>query len=209
MNKTMDKLKEKAHANKRIILFLSGLSLIGIIFGSLFITIISKEDQTLVQSYIEKFMQSVQAGKLSYLDAIKNTLISNLSFTTIIWLLGISIIGIPIIVFMYFTKSFIIGFTVASFILKYKFKGIIYAVIYIFPHHFINLIVFTLLLVYAIKFSYYLLTSILKKRTIHLKTLMNPYFRIFMIVVISLFITAIYETFAVPYFVKQIISVVK
>ncbi len=205
----MDKLKEKAHANKRIILFLSGLSLIGIIFGSLFITIISKEDQTLVQSYIEKFMQSVQAGKLSYLDAIKNTLISNLSFTTIIWLLGISIIGIPIIVFMYFTKSFIIGFTVASFILKYKFKGIIYAVIYIFPHHFINLIVFTLLLVYAIKFSYYLLTSILKKRTIHLKTLMNPYFRIFMIVVISLFITAIYETFAVPYFVKQIISVVK
>ena len=205
----MDKLKEKAIANKRIILFLSGLSLIGLIAGSLFITVISKTDQTLVQTYIENFLASVQTSKLNYIDAIKNTIIANFSFTSIIWLLGISIIGIPIIVFMYFTKSFMIGFSVASFILKYKLKGLLYAIVYIFPHHLINLIIFTLLMVYAMKFSYYLLSSIIKKRTIHLKTLMNPYLRVLIIVITTLFLTAIYETFAVPYFLKQILSWIK
>lgn len=209
MNIKMDKLKEKAMANKRSILFLSGLSLIGLIAGSLFITFISKSDQALVQAYIENFMESVQMNKLNYLDAIKNTLVSNFSFTSLIWLLGISIIGIPIILFMYFTKSFMIGFSVSTFILKYKLKGVLYAIVYIFPHHLINLIVYTLLMVYAMKFSYYLLSAILKKKTIHFKSLMNPYLRILMIVAIALLITALYETFAVPYFLKQILGWIK
>lgn len=209
MNKVMDKLKEKAKTNKRIILFLSGISLIGLIFGSIFITIISKTDQNLVQSYIENFINNIQNGKLNYVDAIKNTLVSHLSFSSVIWILGISIIGIPIVLFLYFTKSFMIGFSIASFILKYKFKGVLYAVIYIFPHHLINLIVFTLLTIYSIKFSYYLLNSIIKKKTIHLKSLMNPYLSVLVIVVVTLLITSLYETFAVPYFLKQLLHVIK
>lgn len=209
MNKVMDKLKEKANTNKRMILFLSGISLIGLIFGSIFITIISKQDQTLIQSYIGNFMTTVQNGKLNYVNALQNTLVSNLSFTSIIWLLGISIIGIPIILFMYFTKSFMIGFSIASFVLKYKAKGILYAVVYIFPHHLINLVVFTLLMIYSIKFSYYLLNSILKKKTIHFKTLMNPYLSVLVIVVVTLLITCLYETFVVPYFLKQLLHVIK
>lgn len=209
MNKAMDKLKEKAALNKRILLFLSGISLIGFLFGVIFITIISKQDQTLIKSYIENFINIIQTNKLNYLNAIQNNLVSQISFTTIIWLLGISIIGIPIILFMYFTKSFMIGFSIASFILQYKIKGIVYAIIYIFPHHFINLIVFTLLLVYALKFSYYLLSSILKKRTIHLKTLMNPYLNVLLIVGITILITSLYETFAVPYFLKQILNIIQ
>lgn len=209
MNKVMDKLKEKARANKRIILFLSGISFIGLIFGSIFITVISKTDQNLVQSYIENFMNTVQSGKLNYIDAIKNTLVSNLSFTSIIWILGISIIGIPIILFMYFTKSFMIGFSISSFILKYKLKGILYAVVYIFPHHLINLIVFTLLTIYSIKFSYYLFSSIIKKKTIHFKALMNPYLSVLVIVVVTLLITSLYETFVVPHILKQLLHVIK
>lgn len=209
MNKVMDKLKEKAKTNKRIILFLSGISLIGLIFGSIFITIISKTDQNLVESYIENFINIVQNGKLNYVDAIKNTLVSNISFTSVIWLLGISIIGIPIILFMYFTKSFMIGFSIASFILKYKFKGVLYAIVYIFPHHLVNLIVFTLLTIYAIKFSYYLFISIIKKKTIHLKALMNPYISVLVVVVVTLLITSLYETFAVPHLLKQLLHVMK
>ncbi len=209
MSEAMDKLKAKTKTNKQMILFLSGISLIGLLFGSIFITVISKQDQSLIQSYMERFVNTVQNGKLNYANAILNTLVSNFSFTSIIWLLGISIIGIPIILFMYFTKSFMIGFSIASFILKYKAKGVLYAIVYIFPHHLINLIVFTLLLIYSLKFSYYLLNSILKKKTIHFKTLMNPYLSVLVIVMVTLLITSLYETFAVPYFLKQLLHVVK
>ena len=205
MKQILDKLKSKIKANKRLMLFLCGISLTGLIFGSIFITIISKQDQSLIKSYIENFMNTVQDGKLNYVDSIKNTLISNLSFVAVIWLLGISIIGIPIIIFMYFTKSFMIGFSIASFVLKYKFKGLLYAIIYIFPHHFINLMIFTLLMIYSMKFSYYLANSILKRKTMHFKNLMNPYLGVLIIVVVVVVATCMYETFAVPYFLKQIL----
>ena len=205
MKQILDKLKSKIKTNKRLVLFLCGISLIGLIFGSIFITIISKQDQSLIKSYIENFLNSVQDGKLNYVDSIKNTLISNLSFIAVIWLLGISIIGIPIMIFMYFTKSFMIGFSIASFVLKYKFKGLLYAIIYIFPHHFINLIIFTLLMVYSMKFSFYLANSILKRKTMHFKNLINPYLGVLIIVVVVVVTTCMYETFAVPYFLKQIL----
>ena len=48
MKKQMDKLKKKTSSNKRIIIFLFGLFMIGLIAGSLFVTIISKTDQALV-----------------------------------------------------------------------------------------------------------------------------------------------------------------
>lgn len=202
MKKIMDKLKEKFKNNQRLILFLIGISIIGVIFGSLFITIISRQDQSLVQSYMIEFMNAIEKGELNYINAIQNTLVGNMIFTSIIWLLGISIIGIPITIFLYFTKSFMIGFSVASFILNYKLKGILYSILYIFPHHLINLIAFTLLMVYSLKFSYYLLNSILKKKTIHFKNLINPYLGVLIVVVITLLLTSLYETFAVPYFLK-------
>ncbi len=207
MKKLLDKLKQKLYANKRLVLFLCGISLVGLIFGSLFITIISNSDKDLIQTYIAAFINNIQNNQLNYVESMKNTLISNFSFIIVIWLLGISIIGIPIIVFMYFTKSFMIGFSVASFLLKFKFKGLLYAIIYIFPHHLINLILFTLLMVYSMKFSYYLGTSILKRKTIYFKNLMNPYLGVLIIVIIGIIATCSYEVFIVPYLLKYIISV--
>lgn len=205
MKKIMDKLKEKIKNNQRLILFLIGISIIGLLFGSIFITIISKQDQSLVQNYIKEFMDTIKIGKLNYITAIQNTLVGNLSYTIIIWLLGISIIGIPIIIFLYFAKSFMIGFTVASFIFNYKWKGILYALFYIFPHHLINLILFTLLMVYSLKFSFYMIDSILKKKTMHFKILMNPYLGVLILVTVILLLTSLYEAFVVPYFLKQIL----
>lgn len=205
MKKVMDKLKEKTKNNQRLILFLIGISIIGLLFGSIFITIISKQDQSLIQNYIKTFINTIQNGQLNYITAIQNTLVGNFSFVIAIWLLGISIIGIPIIIFLYFTKSFMIGFSVASFILNYKWKGILYSLIYIFPHHLINLIFFTLLMIYSLKFSFYLLDSIIKKKTIHFKNLINPYLGVLIIVIIVLLVTSLYETFAVPYLLELIL----
>lgn len=204
MKHILDKLKDKAKLNKRFILFFAGISLIGLISGSIFMTILSKQDQTLVKNYVENFMSGVNQNKLNYLVALQNTVTSHGAITSIIWLLGISIIGIPIVIFFYFTKSFMIGFSVASFVLQYHAKGILYAIVYIFPHHLLNIIAYTALAIYSVKFSLYLLDSLIHKKTIHLKNIVNQYLGILMIVVITFIITSLYETFAVPYFLKQI-----
>lgn len=208
MQNKMDKLKQKTNNNKKIIMFLLGIFIIGIIFGSAFVVILSKNDQELVKEYIKTFIYKIDNDKLKYLNAFKNNLLSNSIFISIIWLLGISIIGIPIIIFMYFSKAFILGFSISSFILQYKTKGLLLAFIYFFPHHVINVIIYTLLMIYSIKISIALINGILKKKAINFKIIMNKYLIILGISLILIVITSLYECFVVPLIIKRIIQFV-
>ena len=167
MKVTMDKLNKKVKDQKTVIIFLLIIALIGSICGSFFITLLDKTDQELVKTYIETFINNINSNKLNYLDAFKNTLVTNSVYIIVIWLLGISIIGIPIIVLMYFTKLFIISFSVSAFILKYQLKGVLLVLVYVFPHHIINFLIYTLLMIYATKFSYILINSDLTDTPLH------------------------------------------
>lgn len=207
MKKQMDKLKKKTSSNKRIIIFLVGLFLIGIIAGSIFITVISKTDQALVKEYIKEFINKIDKNKLNYLDALKNASISNLSFIIIVWLLGLSIVGIPIVVFMYFSKAFVLGFSLSAFILQYKTKGIIIALIYFFPHHIVNMIAYTLVMIYSLKISFILINSILKKKTISFKPIMNRYLIVLGVSAGMIIVASLYECFVVPFIIKKLIGI--
>lgn len=207
MKKQMDKLKKKTSSNKRIIIFLFGLFIIGLIVGSLFVTIISKTDQALVKEYVKEFIARIDKGKLNYIDAFKNTSISNITFLIIAWLLGLSVIGIPIVIFMYFSKSFILGFSLSSFILQYKAKGILVAIFYFFPHHIINMLSYTLMMIYSLKISYILINSIIKKKSINFKPIMNRYLMILGICISMVIVAALYECFIVPFIIQKFVGV--
>lgn len=206
MKKQMDKLKKKTTSNKKIIVFLVGLFLIGLIAGSIFITIISKSDQALVKEYIKEFVNKADKNKLNYLEALKNASLSNGLFIVIVWLLGFSIIGIPIVIFMYFSKAFILGFSLSSFILQYKFKGLLPALIYFFPHHVVNILAYTLIMIYSLKISFILINSIIKKKTISFKAIMNRYLIVFVVSIGMVIVASLYECFVVPFLIKNLIG---
>jgi stage II sporulation protein M len=206
MKKQMDKLKNKTTSNKKIIVFLVGLFLIGLIAGSIFITIISKSDQALVKEYIKEFVNKADKNKLNYLEALKNTSLSNGLFIVIVWLLGFSIIGIPIVIFMYFSKAFILGFSLSSFILQYKFKGLLLALIYFFPHHVVNILAYTLIMIYSLKISFILINSIIKKKTISFKAIMNRYLIVFAVSIGMVIVASLYECFVVPFLIRNLIG---
>lgn len=206
MKKQMDKLKNKTISNKKIIVFLVGLFLIGLIAGSIFITIISKSDQALVKEYIKEFVNKADKNKLNYLEALKNASLSNGLFIVIVWLLGFSIIGIPIVIFMYFSKAFILGFSLSSFILQYKFKGLLLALIYFFPHHVVNILAYTLIMIYSLKISFILINSIIKKKTISFKAIMNRYLIVFAVSIGMVIVASLYECFIVPFLIRNLIG---
>ncbi len=206
MKKQMDKLKNKTTSNKKIIVFLVGLFLIGLIAGSIFITIISKSDQALVKEYIKEFVNKADKNKLNYLEALKNASLSNGLFIVIVWLLGFSIIGIPIVIFMYFSKAFILGFSLSSFILQYKFKGLLLALIYFFPHHVVNILAYTLIMIYSLKISFILVNSIIKKKTISFKAIMNRYLIVFAVSIGMVIVASLYECFVVPFLIRNLIG---
>ena len=208
MKKILDKLKKEIKKNKKGILFLLGISLIGFISGTFFIIFISKADQILVSNYIESFISNIENNNLNYIDLFKNSIITNLTFIVTIWILGMSVIGIPINLFYYFTKSFILGFSISSFILCYKIKGCLLAFIYIVPHNLLNIFIYTILMLYSIKFSLKLIDSIINKKNLYFKNIMNSYLSILLISFIVILITSLYEVFVVPFIISKLLFLI-
>ena len=104
MKKYLDKLKKNIIVNKKMIVFFGTLIITGIVAGSLFGIIIKGNDKSLVSEYINTFFNNINNNGINYVTSFINSIISNFVFILIIWILGISIIGCPITIFMYFSK---------------------------------------------------------------------------------------------------------
>ena len=182
--------------NKKGIIFLSIISIIGFLFGSIFILIITNSDKELVKEYIYNFIKSTD--HINYLTILYNNLSSNILFIMIVWILGISIIGIPINIFYLFFKNFTIGFTLTAFTLKYSLKGLILGFFYLIPHNIINMFLYILITYYSINFSFKLIYFIFKKENINIKPIINRYFKVLLFSIIIIIITSLYESFILP-----------
>lgn len=209
MKQIMDKLKQVASKHKKVILFLLGIAFIGFITGTIFTTILSETDKNLVKGYIQEFIGTIENHKLNYTNSFKNAFISNTGFILIIWILGMSVIGIPINLFIYFSKSFIIGFSISSFILQYKSKGCLLSLIYIFPHQIINIIIYTVLLMFSMNFSKKLIYSIKSKKSVSFQTTFKRYTVIFLLSLAIVTITTVIEIFITPLLIEKILFIIK
>lgn len=200
-----DKLKHKAGRNKKILYFLLGLFIIGIGFGALLTVMMKVEDQTLVTNYLNQFFTQLKGNDLNYASALIQSMLSNVLFILGIWLLGMSVIGIPIMIFMYFSKAFILGFTIASMIQNFSWKGIALALFYTFPHQILGMIVYTLLMMYAMTLSMTLIKAFTKKKTLDFKKVINKYLFILGICLVGAIIMSLSEVFLMPFLMKFIV----
>lgn len=199
----MDKLKIKI--NKKIFVFLFILMLMGIIAGSIFTTILNSSDKELVINHLNEFIDNINNNRLNYLFALKNNLITNISYVILIWLLGISVIGLPIIIIMFFTKCFILGFSVGAILTTFKLKGILVSLVYVFPGQVISLLFLLLLMMYSMSFTFKMIYAILKKKSIDFKLIMNKYFKILLIVLGVVILMSLYDTYLMPRLIKLLI----
>lgn len=194
----MDKLKRLFVFNKKVFVFLFCLMIIGIIFGSSLPVFLNSDDKSLVSQYLSDFIVQVKSGCDS-LFLLRNGLSNNGIFSFSIWLLGISIIGIPIVLFLFFFKCFIFGFSISSIIINYGFKGILFSFFYIFPHQVINLVIYMLITNYSLIFSFKIIGLIFKKNDFNISVSFNKYLKIFLVCLIFLFMSVLYESFVGPY----------
>jgi len=209
MKKIISKVKDRVKLDKNLLLFFIILLFIGVIVGSIFVVMLNKADQTLIQEYLNGFLDNIQNNKIDYWLVLKNNLWNILLFISVIWLLGISVIGLPVIVVMFFTKAFILGFSIGSIIFTFKLKGILFALIYVFPGQVFSLLACLILSMYAVSFSMKLIYALIKKKTIDFKHMINRYLLIFAIVLAIVVIMSLYDTYLMPRLVKSILSIIR
>lgn len=192
MKELVKKLKEK---KLFIIIFI--VTVISFIIGILLISILSGNNKSLIVKSLNNFFISIKENKLNQSALLYKTLTNNIIINLIIWILGISIIGIPIVISILSFKSLTFGFTISSLIYTYKFNGIIKSIIYIIPN-LINLFIIFVLSYYSISFSLMLFNYLFRKKEYNKRIIVNRYLKLILISLLLLILTAVLESFVMP-----------
>lgn len=193
--------------DKKVNTFIMFIIILGIISGSLFLVVLKDTDHNLVIEKINTFFTNINTNNINNIEAFKNAFVENIIFVILIWILGMSIIGIIINIFIIYLKGFIIGFSLSSFFLVYKYKGLLAALIYVFPTSIINILVCLLLGVYSVLFTINLWKIIfLKEKNYNMKKFIKKYFLLLILCIILILISSLTESFLVPSLLKLVIK---
>ena len=192
----MKKLINKAMKNK-LLTALIILGLIAIVLGVLFPAIITNDNKELINQSISSFITGIKDGKTNYISGFISSITNNILVFFFIWILGISIIGIPIILFILFFKGFLVGFSFSSILITYGPSGILKAIVYTLPN-IINALAAFLLCYYAISFSIMIYRSIFKKETRNWQNIVSRYIKIGLFYIVFSIIISIIESYIIP-----------
>lgn len=207
MNKKLNSGLALILPNKKVNLFVIFIVVLGIISGSLFLMVLNDNDKSEVINEISTFMANINTNNINNLNSFKNSLIEGMILIILSWILGMSIIGVIFNIFFIYMKSFTIGFSISSFILVYKYKGILSSLIYVIPSQLINILIILILGVYTLLFSKYLFKMIfLKDKTVNLGKFFKKYVLVFGICIILCVISSLCEAYLLPSLLKVMIK---
>lgn len=209
MLKYWNQLQRKMKRNKKSLLFLLIIVSVGFVAGAFFIAMIGKTDQEMIGSYLETYVQSFQIQKINYGQVFLNAFLSHLFALLAIFLLGISVLGVPFSLFITFGKGFLLGFSVTSIFYHYKVKGLLMVLAYLFPQQMIYMLVLLFASIYAVRMSFAVGHAILHKETISFKDRIGKYSKAFFVCSIAILISALLETCLTPIFMGSAIGWIK
>ncbi|MED4959249.1 stage II sporulation protein M, partial [Paenibacillus macerans] len=93
--------------------FVAVLFLMGVVFGALMVNALTLEQQQDLSRYFGDFFLSINEGGTEFqLMSYWEVAVLHLKWLGLIWLLGLSVIGLPGILILDFLKGVLIGFTV-------------------------------------------------------------------------------------------------
>ncbi|MCM3760344.1 stage II sporulation protein M [Alkalihalobacillus oceani] len=124
--------------NRAIYLFTTVLFLIGIIFGAIIVNSLSLTQKHDLYMYVSQFFGQVSQGDLAEPAAIfSQSFVHYAKYFGLMWILGLSMIGLPVILVLLFLKGVVVGFTVGFLVNQMGMSGFFLSFVSIMPQNFI------------------------------------------------------------------------
>ena len=181
----------------KLFLILVIITLLTILISIFIGATLDKSIKEEITNNIITLKNSIKTSKISNLSIFTKTISNNLIISSIIWLLGISIIGIPIVLGIYLFKILILSLEIIFFIINIKYTNIFFIIIYLIPS-ILNIILYFILLYYSINYSLILIKVLFLKKEYKLKLITKRYIKIYITILISMFIVSLIEILALP-----------
>lgn len=147
-----------------------------------------------IYTYFRTFKQEEYKAFSIFLGSVG----SNLFFTSGIWLLGISMIGIPIVLLLYMAKTFLFGFTIFGIMQTYGLKGVLMALIYMFPFKLLFILGIVILTFHSLYFAFRLCSNLFRKKSYHLQQYMVRYSKLLGVLFIIAIMDSLWEAYVLP-----------
>ena len=197
------KFWQELKKNKYKYLFLITIIILGYLSGIVLANILSYNDKKEVGEIVETYFLNLKNNEsINYIGNFLNNLGVNFFYLLLLFIFGISIIGIVLNPFILYFKSLITGFSVGIIISLYSFKGILGGILYLFPTQLLNLLIYMLVSFYGINLSIRLFKVLFLRKNINNNEFMKKYFQVLLFSSIVLLISTLYETFLADFVMK-------
>lgn len=186
--------------NLHLYLFVTILFVMGIVFGALMVNALTLEQKQDLTRYLGSFFQTVTLGG----DGVSEPTFMQLfglhfKWIAIIWLLGVSVVGLPIVLVLDFLKGLLVGFTVGVLISQYTWKGMLFAVVSVVPQNIVIVPVIIISSVAAVSFSAYLVKHRFMQKTNGSATSgFVSYTSLILSMIAIMFLIALFEAYVTP-----------
>ncbi|WP_010249883.1 stage II sporulation protein M [Acetivibrio cellulolyticus] len=157
-------LTEHLKNNKNTYLFLFLAFVTGVSAGAFTVNGLSPIQRSELTNYFQGFLELFENQKVDSNEILKISLIDNLRLVALLWALGVTIIGIPLIYIFIGVRGFITGFTSGFIIELMGVKGVIFTLFSIVPKEVIIIPCVIALGVNGINFSLNIIRSRSAKR---------------------------------------------
>lgn len=161
-------------------------------------------DKTSLQSSIINYINLIKNDSYNYSNGLISSIISNIKYSSIIWISGIIFFCSLIIPLIIIYRGISLSLTISTIIYTYKLKGMLYALIIVFPT-ILNEIIFLFLSYYSINFSIKCYNTIKNNKDINLRSFIKNYFYIFLILSLLLIISSIIEIYLCSNIIKYVV----
>lgn len=195
-----------------IYLFVSVLFLMGVIFGAVIVnsmTISQKED---LFYYLNQFFGQLSQGKAaSSKDMFLQSLLHNMKYLGLMWILGISVIGLPVIFIMVFLKGIVVGFTVGFLVNQMGINGFFLSFVSVLPQNLLLIPAYLIMGTCAIAFSMRLIRQLFVKRSLTEAPVhwFGRYAFVLVLILVMSVISSFLEAFLSPLLMEKVIDFIQ
>lgn len=182
---------------KTVYLFMSILFLTGIVFGAIVVNSMNFVQKQDLYFHLERyFNQLIDGQAIPHKDIFKKSFFHHVKMLFILFFLGLSVIGLPLVWILVFIKGLVVGFSVGFIVNQLGVSGLILATLSIAPQNIIIIPVYIVAGSFSMVFSLSLFHKLFSRSVSQpfLKPFLQ-YSTVFFILIIGALLGSLTESF--------------
>jgi len=194
-----------ARDNLNMYVFMLVLIVVGAVFGVLLASALTLDQQQELADQMDVYLSSIRhADQFNHAAAFWDSFIFYGKWLGLIWLLGVSVIGLPLVLVLDFLKGMLIGFAVALLVDQLAWKGVLF---FLVSTALPNAIVVPALLIASVsasRFAFFLVRERLFRKKGQLLPPFLAHTAVTGLMLVVLLCAALYEAFVAPVLLSQV-----